>query len=342
MTDKELEEKIKAMTFWSGKNSMSIEDMAAVQPGLARIMPEIGARTWKLFYAAKHANWPMAKFQYKEIIGLFEMGAFMRPKHEAALNQYLEENWKPLEATIAEVTLTGEFAYGVEFAVSDGNFSAGTLGNLGLPAGGLALSYISAVTDQVRVKLAAGRDKVNVLSNPLLMVRDGVSARISVGNDVPTVGATASDPIESDRQITTVLYRRTGLMLQIRPTINAEGLVVMEIDQSISNTVPGSAGVEGAPTFFDRAVTTEVVARSGQSILLGGLISDTESNNLSSVPWISEVPLLGWLFRSESRKKEKTELVLMITPRIIDTPDEWDVVRGGLEKALEQLQLPSL
>jgi hypothetical protein len=102
MTDKELEEKIKAMSFWSGKNSMTIEDMAAIQPGLARIMPEVGARTWKLFYAAKHANWPMAKFQYKEIIGLFEMGAFMRPKHEAALNQYLAENWKPLEETIAQ------------------------------------------------------------------------------------------------------------------------------------------------------------------------------------------------------------------------------------------------
>jgi hypothetical protein len=102
MTDKELEDKVKAMSFWSGKNSMSIEDMAAIQPGLARIMPEIGARTWKLFYAAKHRNWPMAKFQYKEIIGLFEMGAFMRPKHEAAINQYLAENWKPLESTIAD------------------------------------------------------------------------------------------------------------------------------------------------------------------------------------------------------------------------------------------------
>ena len=101
MTDNELEEKVKAMTFWSGKNSMSIEDMAAVQPGLARIMPEIGARTWKLYYAAKLANWPMANFQYKEIIGLFEMGAFMRPKHEAAINQYLAENWKPLEETIS-------------------------------------------------------------------------------------------------------------------------------------------------------------------------------------------------------------------------------------------------
>src|SRR4029450_8316139 len=101
MTDSELEEKIKAMTFWSGKNSMSIEDMAAIQPGLARIMPEIGARTWKLYYAAKHENWPMAKFQYKEIVGLFETGAFMRPKHEAAINQYLAENWKPRDEPLS-------------------------------------------------------------------------------------------------------------------------------------------------------------------------------------------------------------------------------------------------
>lgn len=102
MDDRELEEKIKSMTFWSGKNSMTIEDMATIQPGLARLMPEVGARTWKLYYAAKAENWPMAKFQYKEIIGLMELGAFMRPKHEAALNQFLEENWKPLAAAIEQ------------------------------------------------------------------------------------------------------------------------------------------------------------------------------------------------------------------------------------------------
>ena len=101
MNDEELEAKIRALTFWSGKNSMTIEDLATVQPGLARLMPEVGARTWKLFYAAKAENWPMAKFQHKEIRGLMELGAFMRPKHEEALNQYLEENWKPLEAAIA-------------------------------------------------------------------------------------------------------------------------------------------------------------------------------------------------------------------------------------------------
>src|SRR5574338_146613 len=96
MTDEELEAKVKALSFWSGKNSMTIEDLATIQPGLARIMPEVGARTWKLYYAAKAQNWPMANFQYKEIKGLFELGAFMRPKHEDALNQYMEENWKPL------------------------------------------------------------------------------------------------------------------------------------------------------------------------------------------------------------------------------------------------------
>ena len=92
MNDEEFEAKVKALSFWSGKNSMTIEDLATVQPGLARLMPEVGARTWKLFYAAKLENWPMAKFQYKEIIGLLELGAFMRPKHADALNQFIEEN----------------------------------------------------------------------------------------------------------------------------------------------------------------------------------------------------------------------------------------------------------
>jgi general secretion pathway protein D len=247
-----------------------------------------------------------------------------------------------LEATIAEVTLTGEFAFGVEFALTEGKFTASTTGGLGLPAGGLALTYLNSLSEQVRIKLQATDSRVNILSNPTLMVRDGVQATITVGNDVPTVGATASDPITGgERTITTVLYRRTGLTLDIRPTVNAEGLVVMEIDQTISNTVPGASGVEGAPVFFDRTVTTEVVARSGQSILLAGLISETQSDSSTNVPWISQVPGLGWLFRSDSKRNEKTELVLLITPRIIEKPDDWDLVRSGLERALEHLQLPA-
>ena len=99
-----------------------------------------------------------------------------------------------LETMIAEVTLTGEFAYGVEFAFTSGGFSGGTLGGLNLPGGGLSLNWVNSLTQQVRAKLSASNTLVNVLSNPTLVVRDGVKASIIVGNDVPTVGATASDP----------------------------------------------------------------------------------------------------------------------------------------------------
>ncbi len=98
--DEKIDEKIKGLTFWGGHREMTIEDLVTIQPGLGRIMPEIGARTWKLYYAAKEHNWTMAKFQYKEIKGLMELGAFTRPKHEDALNQFLEENWKPIADAI--------------------------------------------------------------------------------------------------------------------------------------------------------------------------------------------------------------------------------------------------
>jgi len=245
-----------------------------------------------------------------------------------------------LEAMIAEVTLSGEFAYGVEFAFTSGEFSGGTLGNLGLPDGGFALNWVGNLTDQVRLKLSATNSLINVLSNPTLVVRDGVEATIKVGNDVPTVGATASDPIQSDTQITQVLYRKTGLDLRIRPTINAEGVVVMEIDQSISNTVPGASSVEGAPVFFERQVTTEVVARSGESILLAGLISERQNDNSSRVPGLSKIPGIGYLFRSDSKSKERTELVVLITPRVIEDPREWNDIRIGMQGALQNLVLP--
>lgn len=243
-----------------------------------------------------------------------------------------------LEATIAEVSLTGEFANGVEFAFTDKKLAGGTEGRLGGPTSGLVLTYVENLTDRARLRLQASDSRVNVLSKPIIVVRDGVSATISVGNDVPTVGATASDPIQSNRTITTVLYRKTGLTLTIVPNINAQGLVVMEISQTISNTVPGSSGVSGAPTFFDRSVNTQVVARSGQSVLLAGLISESGSETSDGIPWVRKLPVVGNAFRSDTKKREKTELVLLITPRVIDNPDEWDSVKRGLESALQYLQ----
>jgi general secretion pathway protein D len=257
-----------------------------------------------------------------------------------------------LEATIAEVSLTGEFANGVEFAFTqyrdpnplsdDGateRLSGGTAGRLGLTTGGLALNFVSSVTDQVRLRLSASDGNVNILSRPTLVVRDGSSATISVGNDVPTVGATASDPIQSDRQVTTVLYRRTGLVLNVTPSINAQGLVVLQVDQSISNSVPGASGVQGAPVFFERAVNSEIVANSGQTVMLAGLISDSNSESSAGIPGLSRIPILGGLFSSSQKKREKTELVLLITPRVIESPNQTDVVLNAIAGSLSQIDL---
>lgn len=100
MTDEDLLAKLKEFKFWTGKSELTIEDIAMLQPGLARIMPEVGQRTWKLYYAAKAGNWPLATFQFKEVRGLFEMGAITRPKHADALNEFMDQGWKEVGEAI--------------------------------------------------------------------------------------------------------------------------------------------------------------------------------------------------------------------------------------------------
>ena len=243
-----------------------------------------------------------------------------------------------VEATIAEVLLTDEFAMGVEFALQNSDVSLGTTGGLGLPDGGGFISVVG--TDgAVRAQLSASNRLVNILSNPSLVVRDGASANISVGNDIPTVGATFFDPIQSDTQITTVQYRKTGVNLTVTPTLNAQGLVVMEIDQEISNTVEGGSEVEGTPAIFERSLSTEVVARSGETILLGGLISENNNETTAKVPGLGDIPWLGRLFRSDTQTTERTELVVMITPRVLDETTRWDAILDRLDSELRHLNL---
>jgi len=265
------------------------------------------------------------------------------PKYESLLPMIRRLDVPPkqilIEATIAEVSLTGDFANGVEFAFTRGRYAGGTLGNLGLPGGGLAINFTRNITDQIRLRLRSSDSQVNVLSSPMIVVRDGAPATINVGNDIPTVGATASDPIQSDRTVTTVLYRNTGLTLNITPTINAQGSVLMQISQQISNTVPGSSGVVGAPIIFQRSVQTELVAGSGQSVLLAGLMSESSTSSNEGVPVLNRLPGVGALFKSSQKKREKTELVLLITPRIIESPDEWGGVMNKIRSSLEYLSV---
>lgn len=242
-----------------------------------------------------------------------------------------------LEATIAEVTLTDDLAMGVEFAIKNGKFSTGTKDAFGVSKfGGLGLSYIDGA-ESLLVQLKQSNSNVNVLSSPSIVVRDGVAATMSVGTDVPVVSATTINPgTETESQ--SVEYRKTGVELSVTPTINAQGLVVLQINQSISNTEDGST-LAGTPIISARAVSTEVLAQSGQTVMLAGMMSESKNRVNTKVPLLGDLPLLGQLFQGEKDSTRKTELILLITPKVIDQPEQWQQIRNKLDNGLKYLKL---
>lgn len=241
-----------------------------------------------------------------------------------------------LEATIAEVSLTDDFKMGFEFAVRNGKFGWSTVAatQAAEKVGGATISYLDGV-DRLLAAMVATNSNINILSNPSIVVRDGVSANITVGDDIPTLGGTTfNDDTGSSRQ--DIVYRKTGINLSVMPTISAQGLVVMQIQQQSSD----AKGEGNSPVIFERSISTEVIAQSGQTVMLGGVISENVTKNYSKVPFLADLPLLGHLFQRESESKVKKELVLFITPKVLDSTEQWRQVRQSLTNSLQLLTLP--
>ena len=239
-----------------------------------------------------------------------------------------------LDILIAEVSLKDEFKHGVEWAVARGEVNLTTQGAFGATnIGGIGL-VLNGSEGVLQANSLATNSLVNVLSNPSLMVRAGTSANINVGSSISIVGATTQDPINGDRETSSVEYKKTGVDIQVDVNVNAVGIVSLNISQSISNSVPGGGGAGGNPDIFERSLKTEVLARSGQTVLLGGLISQTSNNGESGVPLLSKIPVLGNLFKVNARASDRTELVMLVTPRVIDDLAGWDAVLQDFSKAL--------
>jgi general secretion pathway protein D len=157
-----------------------------------------------------------------------------------------------------------------------------------------------------------------------------------VGNRIPIVGDIVTDPVNGSR--TSIEYLETGIDLQVTPTVNAQGVVLMEISQKISNQA-SSSGAEGNPIIFERSLKTEVIAANGQTIMLGGLISENSTLSDRSVPFFSSIPLFGRLFNGTDNNTNKTELVVLVTPRIVDSTAEWENVYNQFKQGLSELKL---
>ena len=244
-----------------------------------------------------------------------------------------------LDIIIAEVSLQDEFKYGVEWALSRSEVNLTTSGAFGVGGIGGMGFIINGAEGPVNANFLDSNSLVNVLSRPTIMVRDGVAANINVGSDISVVGQTTQDPINGERQTTSSEYRKTGLDVTVTPTINSNNVVTMEISQTISNSVPDSSGAGGNPDIFERSISTELVAGSGQTVMMAGLISESSSKGDKGAPLFNKIPLLGGLFESNAKSTDRTELIMLITPRVIASLDSWDAVISDFREGLRFMSM---
>ncbi len=238
-----------------------------------------------------------------------------------------------VEVTIAELTLSDELKYGLEWylkhtskdLVGTINFLSGSGG-----AGAAGVLYTLTGTSgrfQAILSAFASKNLVNIISTPHIVVLDGKSATINVGTQVPVITSESTSPdLAAGNQpsiLRNIQYRSTGVNLNVTPTITSQGKLRIKISQSLSE-VQGYAPGLNSPIILNRSISTEVTLRSGETVLLGGLISETEGGGENKVPGLGDIPIIGNLFKIRSKERKKTELIVQITPYILDNSDELD------------------
>ena len=253
-----------------------------------------------------------------------------------------------VEVTIAEVTLTGNLRYGLEWFFNSNNNLSGSLTNTN---GGLGSTLPSdpggAVTPRLPftavwrttggnisavLSALASNSKLNVLSSPHIMVTDNQVAKINVGQSVPVQGASTAI---GTSVITSVSYVDTGVVLSVRPHINSGGLVTLEVNQEVSDVQDGitTQGLS-SPTINKRSAQTIVAVQSGDTMVLAGLIKDNKTGGSSGIPLLSEIPVVGALFGAKNDTSERRELIITITPRVVNDNQQARDVTAEFRKKL--------
>ncbi|MFM8898785.1 MAG: type II secretion system secretin GspD [Burkholderiales bacterium] len=230
-----------------------------------------------------------------------------------------------IEASIVEVTLGDELNYGVQWLFNDnargGLQGTGVLsgtggGALGGAQAGFSYTLRNSVGNVRAVLNAlAGKSLLNVISSPSLMVLDNHTATITAGTQQPV---RTGDTINANGLISsTIQYRDTGVSLAVTPSVNAGDMITMDINQAVTDVGAPDTGNTGQVTFNQRQISSKVAVRSGETLVLGGLIRDSNRAGGSGVPGLQDIPLIGALFGTKTKKIDRTELLVVITPRVV-------------------------
>jgi general secretion pathway protein D len=256
-----------------------------------------------------------------------------------------------IDVTIAEVTLNDQLDYGVQFFLDKGallNVSQSTVPiTPSLPGFNVVLG--NALSPRVIINALHQYTDVKVLSNPSLVVVDNQPATLEVGDQVPITTGSATVLSANNAVVNTVDYKNTGIILKVQPRVNSNGTVLLDIEQEISavvdnltNGVPASTTTNLTPTISERRVKSELSVANGQTVLLAGLIQETQNVTHSGIPILDQIPGVGNAFGSKSSSVARTELILFIRPQIIHDGADASVVAEELRSKMRGGQLGSL
>ncbi len=241
-----------------------------------------------------------------------------------------------IEAQVVEVQLTGELSYGVNWffdnAVDEaglpdtsGRNSWGSLaGTIG--ADGLSWTFLGRNAAAIITALDTASN-VRLLSTPSVVVRNNAEAKLDVGTKIP-VNSTSFNPITGDPGVgngtfTQVQYLDTGVILTVTPRISRDGTVFMEIEQEVSSPgAPRAGDPTGNVPINKRSLITEAAIKSGETVMLAGLITEGTTDGSSGVPGLSRIPVIGGLFGTKTRDSNRSEVIILVTPRVIRDPAE--------------------
>ncbi|MBY5934929.1 type II secretion system secretin GspD [Tateyamaria omphalii] len=244
-----------------------------------------------------------------------------------------------LEATIAEVTLNDELNFGLRWFFEQGNFKS-TFSDLenGAVNGsfpGLAILFEGSASSKVALSALSAVTDVEVVSSPSLLVLDNQEARLQIGDQVPIATREVRDTDDPNAPVVnSIALRDTGVILSVRPRTSNSGLVTLDIEQEVSSVSSTTSSGIDSPTISTRQLQTSVVVGDGETIAMGGLIQEDREVGQTKVPGAGDVPVLGTLFRSKSDRVRKTELLILITPRIVNNGHDARSVTNELRRRI--------
>ncbi len=247
-----------------------------------------------------------------------------------------------LEAAIAEVTLTNNLSYGVQYYFKTGQnqFTLSDTASNVISPSFPGFSYMfNGGNIQIILDALSNITKVEVLSSPELMVLNNQTATLDVGDQVPIITQQAVNVQGGGAPlVNSVQYENTGVILQVTPRVNRSGEVQMDITQEVSDVSSTLSSPTGSPIIEQRKITSSVAVQDGETVTLGGLISKQNNESKSGVPYLDEIPLLGNAFRDTSKGYTRTELLVLITPHVVDNVQRARAVTAELRRKLPLVQ----